>query len=104
MQGKLKKKGLTRVAVYLNKEDCTSMAQVAEKLGFRTVGIPIQKQKEHGFADEWEGNTDGIAPMLKFCFEYYRKEEPRRLARLAEIGKQIATLEGEANELERPAE
>jgi len=99
MVGKLKQKGLVRVAVYLNKEELTSMARVAEKLGLRRVGLPTETLKSHGFEGETEANTDGVSKVLKFCFEYWMKEEPKRLKRKAEIKQEIMCLEKEDIEL-----
>ena len=102
MAGKLKEKGITRVAVYLGEEDLTPMAQAAEKLGLRRVGLPTQKQKEHGFAGEWQANTDGISLLLKYCYAYWAREEPKRLKRLAEIAQERARLDAEEKELTQP--
>lgn len=99
MVGKLKEKGLVRVSVYLNEQELTAMAQEAEKRGLRRVGLPLRKQKEHGFSHEWEANTDGLSVLLKWCYDYYRREEPKRLKRLAEISQEIARLEAEKKEL-----
>ena len=95
MQGKLKKKGLYRVGVYLNETELTSMAAEAEKLKFRRVGIPIKKQKEHGFADEWLANTDGVSRYLKYCHDYYLKTEAERLEKLATIARKEQELAAE---------
>ena len=92
MVGKLKQKGLVRVAVYLNKEELTSMAQAAEKRHLRRVGLPTETLKPHGFEGEKVANTDGISLLLKFCFDYWQKEEPKRLKRKAELLKELEEL------------
>jgi hypothetical protein len=56
-------------------------------------------EQEHGFSGEWEANTDGIGPLLKSCYTYWQKEEPKRLRRLAEIANEIAKLEEERKNL-----
>lgn len=87
MQGKAKKKGLFLVKVWHNEQDFTAMAQLAEKLGFRRVALPIRTQKPHGMADEWRANTDGISQTYKALREYYDKTEAWRLARAAELAR-----------------
>ena len=92
MNGKTKDKGLFRVAIYFNEADLTSIAKDAEKAGKRKVGIPIKKQKPHGMADEWLANTDGIGRFLKYCYKYWKDEEPKRLETLAQIERQEQEL------------
>ncbi|MFA5929466.1 MAG: hypothetical protein WC861_01140 [Candidatus Micrarchaeia archaeon] len=92
MQGKLKEKGLTRVSVYLNKEELSSMAQLAEKLGYRRVGLPLETIKPHGFSGETFSNTDGISRALKYCFDFYMRVNPKLLARRAELLKEVEDL------------
>jgi len=92
LQGKLKEKGLARVSVYLNKDELSSMAQMAERLGYRRVGLPLEVKAEHGFSNEMVSNTDGISRVLKFCFEYYAADYPKRLAKKAALQKEIDEL------------
>lgn len=96
MQGKSKKKGLSLVKVWLGEEDFKAMAQLAEKLGFRKVGLPLKTQKPHGFADEWRANTDGISQTYKALRAYYDKTEAYRLSEAARIAQAKLELEQEA--------
>jgi hypothetical protein len=98
MQGKIKKKGLFPVRVYLQEAGLAAMITLAEKLGFRKVGIPIKTQKPHGFADEWRVNADGVGRAFKFLKDYYDKTEASRLADAARIAADRAALDREAQE------
>jgi len=99
MNGKIKQKGLFRVSLYFNEPELTSMALEAERLHFRTVGIPIKKQKPNGFANEWLANTDGVGKLLKYCYAYWKDAEPKRLEELAEISRQKKELEAKEKRL-----
>jgi hypothetical protein len=92
MQGKLKEKGLVRVAVYLNKDELSSMAIEAEKLKLRRVGLPTQIQAPHGFANEFHANTDGVSRLLKYCHAYWQRDLPKRLERKAALLKEVEEL------------
>lgn len=92
MQGKIKKKGICRVAVYFSKAELASVAADAEKANFRRVGIPISKQKEHGFGDEWLANTDGISRFLKYTLRYWREHETERLQEAAKLAEEERAL------------
>lgn len=96
MQGKTKQKGLFLVKVWLGEEDFKAMAQLAEKLGFRKVGLPLKTQKPHGFADEWRANTNGISQTYKALKEYHDKTEAWRLSEAARIAQARQELEQEA--------
>jgi hypothetical protein len=84
MQGKCKKKNLFLVKVWLGKAEFTDMAQLAVKMGFRRVGLPITTQKANGFADEWQANTDGISKTYKKLYKYWQETEASRLVETAE--------------------
>lgn len=101
LNGKIKKKGIFRVSVYLNEADLTSMADQAHRLKFRRGGIPLKTQKPHGFADEWVANTDGVGLYLKFCHDYYVQYEGERLNKLADIVRRKQQLEKEEEEQKR---
>ena len=99
MQGKIKKKGIYRVSVYFNEQELTSLAAEAEKAKFRRVGIPIRKQKEHGFGDEWQANTDGISRFLKYTLAYWRDHEKERLEQAAALAERERALQAEKKKL-----
>jgi hypothetical protein len=99
MNGKIKQKGLFRVSAYFNETEIQTLATEAEKLGYRRVGIPLKKQKPNGFSGEWVANTDGIAPMLKFFAEYYRRTEAQRLQQAADIARQEQALAEQKHKL-----
>jgi|GEM_PF-2974530 len=92
---KLKEKGLICVRVYFNLEDASSVVQAAEDLKFRRVGLPLKKQKEHGFPNDWEGNTDGMSRTLKESFRFWKENraEHERLRKKEELQAQLAKLE-----------
>lgn len=101
MTGKNKGKGLFRVAVYFNETGLQAVVKDAEKAGFRRVGIPVKIQKPHGLTDEWLANTDGVAPFLKNCYEYWKKTAPERLKELADTEQQIKALTAKKEALEK---
>jgi hypothetical protein len=93
LQGKIKQKDLFRVSVYLNENDFVAMASESTKLKLRRVGIPNKTQKEHGFADEWCGNTDGISRYLKYCHKYYIENEGVRFQQMADLAQRQKELD-----------
>ncbi len=83
--GKLADKGLVRVSIYFNEAELAEVGKEAEQAGLRRVGLPVFKQKEHGFEHEKQANTDGIGLYLKFCRDYYKKTTVWRLAEAQDI-------------------
>ena len=70
------------------------MAVEAERVGLRRVGLPIETQSPHGFSNEKSANTDGISRLLKFCHDYWVKDYPKRVARIAALKEELKELEG----------
>jgi predicted RNA-binding protein YlxR (DUF448 family) len=99
MNGKNKEKGLFRVVVYFNESEFMIVAELAQKLGKRSVYIPIKKQKPHGMADEWVANTKGIAITLKELIKYYRDMEAERTAKLADVLQREKQIQAEKAKL-----
>ena len=98
MQGKNKQKGLFLIKVWLGEPDFSRMAALAEKLGFRRVGLPLKTIKPHGFSDEWRANTNGISQTFKHLADYYEQTEAYRLNEAARIANERAALDHEAQE------
>ncbi len=74
-----------KVRVYFSDKNYAEVVKDAEKAGKRRVGLVLWKQKEHGFANQREANTDGLAKFLKFCYGYWKDHEADRLRQLAEL-------------------
>ena len=68
------------------------MAHLAEQLGYRRMGLPLETLKPHGFSGETFSNTDGISRALKDCFDFYMREYPKLIARKAELQKEMDEL------------
>lgn len=73
------------VKTYWTEENFLEIIAAAEQAGIRRKGLPAFTQKKHGFKEERLANTDKIGAFLKFCYEYYKTAEPKRLEEAAQI-------------------
>ena len=99
MAGKIKKKNIIRIAVYLNETEMTIMAREAEKLKFRRLGIPIKKHPTKELSEDWVANGDGISRYLKYCHNYYIEHEAERTSKLADLLAREKALKEEKEKL-----
>lgn len=58
--------------IYLSTEDFIEICQLAEKSGFRRVGLPAFTQKKGGFADQKQPNRDGLSKSFKMSVDFYK--------------------------------
>lgn len=93
------RKKQNRVKVYLKDPELQAMADDAARAGFRREGLPIFVQKKHGFANEKVLNSDGISKFLKFCYQYWKRNEAERIEKYAELRRKEKELEEEKRRL-----
>ena len=82
-----------RVNLYLTEKELADYAEEACKVGLRPRQAKILTLKPHGFAGQFEPNTQGIAKFIrKFCFPNWKQTEAERLVEKRELEKKAERL------------
>jgi len=64
------------IKCYFSEEGFSEVAALAEKAGSRRGGTTLYTLRPHGFAEERQANTDGIAKFLKLAAAFWAEHQP----------------------------